>query len=281
MTAEEITEVEKQVYAWIIENHEAKPDEMSREEAEKLGALAFFGEKYGEEVRVLQIKDKNTGELISAELCGGTHLDRTGDIGMLIITSETGVAAGIRRIEALVGERAFAEVAHLREIIAETAQVLGADPKKLAKRAEELESELSRETKAREQLAQRYANSLVDGILERAKKIGDVEFVTARIEGVAREDLRVLADSLKSRKEKICGFLASVDKKNRLAVLCFASKPASKDYPAGEILKAVAGKLKGGGGGSATLAEGSVAETSLDKLTSIFLDVVKSLREEK
>ena len=281
MTAEEIAEVEKQVYAWIIANHEAKPDEMSREQAEKLGALAFFGEKYGEEVRVLQIRDKNTEELISAELCGGTHLGRTGDIGMFLITSETGVAAGIRRIEALVGNRAFAEVAQIREIIAETSQALGADREKLARRAEELKSELSGETKAREQLARRYANSLVDGILERAKKVGDVEFVTARVEGVAREDLRVLADSLKSRKEKICGFLASPDKKNRLAVLCFAARPVAKDYPAGEILKAVASKLKGGGGGSPTLAEGSIAEASLDKLTSVFLEVVKSLGEKK
>jgi len=281
MTAEEIAEVEKQVYAWIIENHEAKPDEMSREEAEALGALAFFGEKYGDKVRVLQIRDKNTEELISAELCGGTHLERTGDIGMFVITSETGVAAGIRRIEALTGQRAFAEVSHTREVITELSITIGTDREKLINRVEELKSSLSVAEKARERLARRYVDSLAEGILERAEKIDDAEFVTAKVEGISREDMRLLADSLKSRKEKMCGFLASPDKKNRLAVLCFSSKSTAKDYPAGDILKAVASKLKGGGGGSATLAEGSIAEASLTELTSAFLEAVKSGRKER
>ncbi|TKJ43730.1 alanine--tRNA ligase [candidate division TA06 bacterium B3_TA06] len=278
MTAEEIAEVEKQVYAWIIANHEAKPDEMSREEAEKLGALAFFGEKYGEEVRVLQIRDKNTEELISAELCGGTHLDRTGDIGMFIITSETGVAAGIRRIEALTGQRAWKEIKNGREVISELAQLVGTERDKLVKRVEELKSTLSAETKAREQLARRYVESLAEGVLKNSQKIDDVEFVTGRVEGISRDELRLLADSLKSRRERIVGLLAAPDK-NRLAVLCFSSKSTSKDYPAGEILKKVASRFKGGGGGSATLAEASIAETSLDDLTSTFLEIVKTRRE--
>ncbi|TET23286.1 MAG: alanine--tRNA ligase [Candidatus Stahlbacteria bacterium] len=284
MKTEEITEVEKQVYAWIIANHEAKPDEMSREEAEALGALAFFGEKYGDKVRVLQIRDKNTEELISAELCGGTHLDRTGDIGMFIIASETGVAAGIRRIEALTGQRAFAEIEHTREVISELSSSIGTDRDKLVKRVEELKTSLSAETKAREQLARRYVESLAEGILKNSQKIDDVEFVTGRVEGISRDELRLLADALKSRRDRIVGLLAAPDK-NRLAVLCFSSKSTSKDYPAGEMLKKVASRFKGGGGGSATLAEGSIAEASLDKLTSVFLEVVNAAaaarREEK
>lgn len=280
MTAEEIAEVEKQVYAWIIANHEAKPDEMSREEAEALGALAFFGEKYGDKVRVLQIRDKNTEELISAELCGGTHLGRTGDIGMFIITSETGVAAGIRRIEALTGQRAFAEIEHTREVISELSSSIGTDRDKLVKRVEELKTSLSAETKSRERMARRYVESLTEGILDGAEKIEDVDVVTARVEGVSQDELRLLADSLKSRRERIVGLLAAPDK-NRLAVLCFSSKSTSKDYPAGEILKKVASRFKGGGGGSATLAEGSIAEASIDDLTSTFLEIVKTRREEK
>jgi len=234
--------------------------------------LAFFGERYGERVRVVEIPG------ISAELCGGTHLKRTGNIGMLIITSETGVAAGIRRIEALVGERAFKEVERTREVITELSQVLGTEREKLINRVEELKFSLSAAEKARERLARHYVDSLAEGILERAEKIDDAEFVTAKVEGISREDMRLLADSLKSRKAKICGFLASPDKKNRLAVLCFSAKSVAKDYPAGDILKDVASKLKGGGGGSLTLAEGSIAEASLTELTSVFLKAVKSGR---
>lgn len=281
MTPEEITEVEKQVYGWVIDNNESSPEVMSRKEAEALGALAFFGEKYGDEVRVIQIRDKKTGELISAELCGGTHLERTGDIGTFLITSETGVAAGIRRIEALVGKRAFAELSHMREIIVETAQTLGTDREKLSRRAEELKTELSAETKAREKLAQRYVNSLVEGILASSETLGDVEFVVTKVEGVSRDDMRLLADSLKSRSKKICGLLTASDKNKRMATLCFSSKVIAKSYPAGEILKQTARKLKGGGGGSPTLAEGSIPETSLDDLRSAFMDVVRSRKNAK
>lgn len=273
MKPEEVTEVEKQVYNWIIENHEViHHRDITKEEADEMGALAFFGEKYGEKVTVIQIPG------ISAELCGGTHLKRTGNIGMFVITSETGVASGIRRIEALVGELAFKEVERTREVITELSQVLGTDREKLINRVEELKFSLSAAEKARERLARRYVDSLAEGILERAEKIDDAEFVTAKVEGISREDMRLLADSLKSRKEKMCGFLVSPDKKNRLAVLCFSSKSTAKEYPAGDILKAVASKFKGGGGGSATLAEGSIAEASLTELTSVFLKAVKSGR---
>ncbi|MCK4232027.1 alanine--tRNA ligase, partial [candidate division WOR-3 bacterium] len=276
MKPEEVTEVEKTVYNWIIENHEViHHRDITKEEADEMGALAFFGEKYGEKVTVIQIPG------ISAELCGGTHLKRTGNIGMFVITSETGVASGIRRIEALVGELAFKEVERTREVITELSQVLGTDREKLINRVEELKFSLSAAEKARERLARRYVDSLAEGILERAEKIDDAEFVTAKVEGISREDMRLLADSLKSRKEKMCGFLVSPDKKNRLAVLCFSSKSTAKEYPAGDILKAVASKFKGGGGGSATLAEGSIAEASLTELTSVFLKAVKSGRKER
>jgi len=276
MKPEEVTEVEKTVYNWIIENHEViHHRDITKEEADEMGALAFFGEKYGEKVTVIQIPD------ISAELCGGTHLESTGQIGMFVITSETGVAAGIRRIEALVGERAFKEVERTREVITELSITIGTDREKLINRVEELKFSLSAAEKARERLARRYVDSLAEGILERAEKIDDAEFVTAKVEGISREDMRLLADSLKSRKEKMCGFLVSPDKKNRLAVLCFSSKSTAKDFPAGEILKAVASKFKGGGGGSATLAEGSIAEASLTELTSVFLKAVKSGRKER
>lgn len=268
MTEDEIREVEKTVYSWIIENHSSTVSEMSMDEAQKKGALAFFGEKYGDSVRVVEIPG------ISAELCGGTHLERTGDTGAFLITSETGVAAGIRRIEALVGNRAFAEIERQRSTLRELSSALGTDREKLVKKAEELKQNLANEVKAREALARRYAESLVDEILSRAEKIEDIEFVTARVEGLSKDDLKLLADSLKSRRESIVGILYTPDKARAL-ILCFASKSASGDYPAGDILKKVAVRFKGGAGGSPTLAEGSIVETSLDEIASVFMETVK------
>ncbi len=273
MTQDELTEVERAVYNWVIENHDSTINEMSIDEAQAKGALAFFGEKYGDKVRVVEIPG------ISTELCGGTHLERTGDIGMFLISSESGVAAGIRRIEALVGNRAFAEIEHERETLAEISSALGTDKEKLLKKLEELKQNLAHETKAREAIARKYAEGLVSEILGSANKFDETDFVCARVEGVSRDDLRLIADSLKSKRENIAGLLASPDN-SRMTILCFSSKSSSRKYPAGEILKAVAPRFKGGGGGSPTLAEGSIAETSLEDLTSAFMDIVKKGREE-
>jgi alanyl-tRNA synthetase len=272
MTQDELKEVQRTVYNWIIENHSSIIKEMSIDEAQAKGALAFFGEKYGDKVRVVEIPG------VSTELCGGTHLDRTGDIGMFLIASESGVAAGIRRIEALVGNRAFAEIEHEREILSEISNSLGSDKEKLLKKLEELKQNLTHEIKSRETLARKYAESLITEILGLSEKFDETDFVCARVEGVSRDDLRLIADSLKSRRDNIVGLLVAPDD-SRMAILCFSSRTSSQKYPAGEILKAVASRFKGGGGGSATLAEGSIAETSLDDLTSAFMQTLKKGRE--
>jgi len=269
MTEEELLEVEKIVYDWVIQNHSTTVKEMSKEEAEAKGALAFFGEKYGEKVRVAEI------EGVTAELCGGTHLEQTGDIGTFLITSESGVAAGIRRIEALVGQRAWRQISHVRSILTEVSDLVGTDPDKLIKRVEDLKQKLASNSRARERIAQHFVHVLSEQILSKVITIGNVDFAVARTEALGRDELRILADALKSRRNRIVGLLAAPDKNSRLAVLCFS---VSADYNAGEILKASAKKLKGGGGGSASLAEGSVAETSLVRLSSVFMEVVKSVK---
>lgn len=274
MTSEEIAEVEKQVYQWVIENRQSEVKEMSREEAEKKGALAFFGEKYGDKVRVVEIPG------ISAELCGGTHLERTGDIGMFLITAETGTAAGIRRIEALVGQRAREQVSHVKFILTEASSLAGTEPGNLPKKIAELKQTLAADSRTRERMAQHFVQVLSERILSKVTTIDDTDLAVARVEALGRDELRLLADALKSKRERIVGLLAAPDNK-RLAVLSFSSKSVSKYYPAGNILKEVAKKLKGGGGGSPTLAEGSVAETSTEDLSSVFMEVVKKLREEK
>lgn len=276
MTAEETAEVEKTVYGWIIENHASVVKEMSKDEAEAKGALAFFGEKYGDKVRVVEIPG------ISAELCGGTHLKQTGQIGMFLIISETGVAAGIRRIEALVGQRALEQISHVRSVLTEASLLMGTESGKLPAKVEELKQRISEDSKMRERITRHLVGILSERVLSQAHSIGEVDFVSARVEqALGREGLRFLADALKSHRERIVGILIIPEKKGRMAVLCFASKSIARDFPAGDILKGVASKLKGGGGGSPTLAEGSIAETSLEELSSVFLEVVKKAREEK
>ncbi|MEA3310618.1 MAG: DHHA1 domain-containing protein, partial [candidate division WOR-3 bacterium] len=282
----------------IIENHEAKPDEMSREEAEALGALAFFGEKYGDKVRVLQIRDKNTEELISAELCGGTHLESTGQIGMFIIASETGVAAGIRRIEALVGKTAWEEIKNRREVDDEISKELNTSFEMLLKSVKDQKYNLYKETKEKEKFEGLYLESRVQDILNNAVRFEETEIVVAKVAGLSRRGLRILADQLKSKRDRIVGLLVAPELPRDIAhlaamigspikgyrpwpILCFSSKVASKNYPAGEILKRILSGGKGGGGGSPTLAEGSIAEASLEDLTSTFLEIVKARREEK
>ncbi|MBD3285192.1 alanine--tRNA ligase [candidate division WOR-3 bacterium] len=277
MSPEEIRLVEKQVYEWVISDLEAKAGEMSRKEAEKLGALAFFAEKYGDVVRVLQIRESDTGELISAELCGGTHLDRTGKIGLFKITSETGVAAGIRRIEACVGEKAFGEIGRISDTLTELSESLNVVQDKLLKRVEELKFKLSTIEKERDQLAQKFVNSQVNDILSRAQKIDGVEFVTAKIKGITRNDMRLLADSLKSKRKFIVGVITSPEKEERLAILVFVPDSLVNRYNAPDLLKGIAMNFKGSGGGRASMAEGWISETSLEKLTSVFIEVVKSI----
>jgi alanyl-tRNA synthetase len=199
---------------------------------------------------------------------------------MFLITTETGVAAGIRRIEALVGQRAWEQVNHIRSILLEASSLTGTEPAKVVKRIEELKQSLVADSKARERMAQHFVQILAERVLSDVTTINDTDFAVAKVEALGRDELRLLADVLKSRRERIVGLLAAPDNK-RLAVLSFSAKSASKEYPAGEILKAVAKKLKGGGGGSPTLAEGSIAETSLEELAAAFLEVVKKTREEK
>jgi len=276
MTPEEIAEVEKTVYDWIIENHASVVKEMSKDEAEAKGALAFFGEKYGDKVRVVEIPG------ISAELCGGTHLEQTGQIGMFLIISETGVAAGIRRIEALVGKRALEQISRVRSVLTEASLLMGTESGKLPAKVEELKQRISADSKMRERITRHLVGILSERVLSQAHTIGEVDFVSARVEeALGREGLRFLADALKLHRERIVGILIIPEKKGRMAVLCFASKSIAKNFPAGDILKAVASKLKGGGGGSPTLAEGSITETSADDLTSVFLEVVKSQKGAK
>ena len=251
LTPEQLARVECMVYDRVIEDI---PVEALRDlpiaEARKLGALAFFGENYGEKVNVIRIGS------FSLEFCGGTHLRRTGEIGMLKVTSEAGVAAGIRRIEALVGEQAFLAAGAERRVLDELNAALNIEEKLMPQKA----LDLTRTVKSLESritsLSTRLANSLADELLVQAGTSGDIRIVAASFDFFELADLRVLADALRTRQPaKLAGLLISATQP-QIRFLVFASDDLKTRFPAGKLARETGKVLGGGGGGKPDVAEG-------------------------
>ena len=255
VTAEEIAEVERRVNEAILANVAVNAAIMSMEDAQKTGAMMLFGEKYGDEVRVLQMGG------FSTELCGGTHVSRTGDIGLFKIISEGGIAAGVRRIEAITGLNALKwaqEQEHLvKDIIAETKAQTEKDV--LAKiqagaaHAKALEKELAR---AKAELAVHAGAKLLDD----AKDLGSAKLVAAQIEADAAA-LREIVTDLTGKSEQAIVLLAAVND-GKVSLCAGVSKPLTGKVKAGDLVKFAAEQVGGKGGGRPDLAQagGSDAE---------------------
>jgi len=268
LTAEQLARVERMVYDRVVEDIpvEALRD-LPIDEAKKLGALAFFGENYGAKVNVIRIED------FSMEFCGGTHLRRTGEIGLMKITSEAGIAAGIRRIEALVGEQAFAEVSGYRQVLDELNGVLNVEEKLLPQKAQELTRTVKSLESRVTSLSAQLANNLSAELLARAETVGDIRVITGSFDFFELADLRVLADALRRRQpEKLVGLLIAADQPSaevrtsnleprtsrqpQVRFLVFASPDLKSRLPAGKLAKEAGKVLGGGGGGRPDVAEG-------------------------
>lgn len=240
--------IEDLVNTHIRENAEATIEEMSLNDALKSGALAFFGEKYGERVRVLRMGD------FSVELCGGTHVNRTGDIGLFKLKAEAGVASGVRRIEAATGEGALDWVRQREQVLKEISHLLKGTEEDAADKIERLlvqQRELERKIT---QLQTTLAGSQGDDVASRARKLDGVSVVASRIEGLDDKGLRELADRLRDKLQPSVIVLGSVQG-DRVALLAAVSKDAAKKYHAGNIIKQIAPIVGGGGGGRPDFAQ--------------------------
>lgn len=257
VSAEEIAEVERRVNAAILANVEVKAALMSMEDAQKTGAMMLFGEKYGDEVRVLKMGD------FSTELCGGTHVSRTGDIGLFKIISEGGIAAGIRRIEAITGlnalkwaqgqERLVRDI--ISEVKAQTEKDVLAKIQANAAQSKALEKELA---KAKAELAVHAGAKLLDN----AKDLGAAKLVVAQIDAEAGA-LRDIVTDLTGKSDNAVILLAAVN--DGKASLCAGvSKPLTAKVKAGDLVKFVAEQIGGKGGGRPDLAQ--AGGTDADKL---------------
>jgi alanyl-tRNA synthetase len=251
MTAEEIRRVEEMVNDAIRSNAAVSATVMKYDDAMRAGALAFFGDKYGDEVRVLAMGEHG-GEL-STELCGGTHVKRTGDIGVFKIVAESGIAAGVRRVEAVTGAGA---VAYMQKLDAQLAEISGAlkapaaeVPAKIAQLLDNvraLEKELAR-------LKGRLAASQGDDLAGRAVDIKGIKVLAATLEGADAKSLRETVDKLKDKLKSAAIVLAAVDG-GRVQLAAGVTRDATARIAAGDLVNFVAQQVGGKGGGRADMA---------------------------
>ncbi len=243
LTAEEIAAVETLINTKILEGITVDNREMSIDEAKKLGAMALFGEKYGDVVRVVN------AEGFSIELCGGTHVDNTAKIGLIKIIAESSVAAGVRRIEAVTGANVLDLLNKYKSIIEETAEaVKSANPMEVANKARAVSAELKEKDKKIEELNAKLAGSKISDLMAGATVVNGIKIITARLDGTTPNDLRSMCDQVKGDSDSAVCLFAAVNG-DKLTFCAAAGKAAiTKGANAGNIVREVA-KLAGGNGG--------------------------------
>jgi len=249
MTAAEIAEVERRVNAEIRANHEAEVHSMGMQEALDFGAMALFGEKYGEQVRVLRMGGYST------ELCGGTHVGRTGDIGLFKITSEGGVSAGVRRIEAVTGQGALDFVAAEERRLEEAAALLGGNTTDVVDKIRALTERQKKMERELEAARAKAASGATADLAGSAIDVGGVKVLVARLEGFDAKALREAIDRLKQQLGDAVILLAGTTG-GKAALVAGVHGAAAGRVRAGELLSHVAGQIGGKGGGRPDLAQG-------------------------
>ena len=236
------------VSSWILDNDAARTEVMPLEDARRGGAIALFGEKYDDPVRVLSFGD------YSVELCGGTHVSRSGDIGLFKVVSESGIAAGVRRIVALTGGDALAWVHSMEERIERIAASVKADAETVADRVDAMLArgrELERDL---ERLKARVAASRGDDLVAQAVDIDGLKVLAAKIDGADPKALRETVDRLKSRLGSAAVVLATVNA-GKVSLVAGVTKDSTDRIEAGSLANHVARQVGGRGGGRAELAQ--------------------------
>ena len=270
MTAEEIKKVEAIVNEKIAEDLPVETKVMSLEEAKKTGAMALFGEKYGDTVRVVMIGD------FSRELCGGTHVGHTGDIASFKILSESGVAAGIRRIEALTGRNVTAYYQEMEEKLAETARILKTTPASLTERAEHLMAELKALQSENESLKSKAAKEALGDVMDQVVEVNGVKLLATKVSGVDMNGLRELGDQLKAKiAEGVVVLMADLDGKVNMVAMA-TDGAMKKGAHAGNLIKGIAALVGGGGGGRPNMAQaGGKNPAGIDEAIKKSAEVLK------
>jgi alanyl-tRNA synthetase len=271
MTKEEIKQVEEEVNARILDDLEVLVREMPVDEANRIGAIALFGEKYGDIVRVVQAGEYST------ELCGGTHLKSTAQAGLFKIVSEGGVAAGVRRIEALTGKGALVYYDEVEENLENIASVLKTTPQESLRRVETISAELKAALKEIEQLKAKLASSSFDEVLDNAEDVDGVRIVTGRFDQLDMEALRNTCESLRSKAGTGVVVLASA-LGGKVSFVAMATKDAvARGIHCGNIVKEAAKAAGGGGGGRPDMAQAGGKDVSkIDEALRLAAEAAKA-----
>ena len=246
MTAEQIRRIEDIVNREILDNSATSGKVMSLEDAQKTGAMMLFGEKYGDEVRVLEIGS-------SKELCGGTHVSRTGDIGSLKIVSESGVAAGIRRVEAVTGNNALQFLQGLEDKINEAAAILKTHPGDVVNRVAQLQDALRQAERELEKANSKLAASQGDELANQAVDVNGLKVLAARLDGADAQVLRETMDALKAKLKTAAIVLASVQG-DKVSLIAGVTADSIAKVKAGDLVNFVAQQVGGKGGGKPEMA---------------------------
>ena len=245
LTAEELVQVESIVNAEILGAVEVINVEMPIEEAKKLGAMALFGEKYGDVVRVVRTADD-----FSIEFCGGTHVDNTAKLGLFKIKSESSVAAGVRRIEAVTGANVLTMLNEALATISDTAAAMKLNnPAELVRKGAAMTAELKEKDRQIEQLSSKLAAIEVDALVENAACVGDTKLVIKKFEGVKPDELRTMGDKVRDKCADSVAVFASVNGEKGTIFVAVGKDALAKGANAGKIVKAVAQVTGGNGGG--------------------------------
>ena len=274
MTAEEIAQAEALVNKEISAALPVTTQVMSLEEAKKSGAMALFDEKYSENVRVVSMGD------FSRELCGGTHVANTGVITAFKIVSESGIAAGVRRIEALTGEGVFAYYREQEAVLAEAAKLLKASPASVPEKIGHLLAEVKALQSENESLKSKAAKDALGDVMDQIKEVKGVKVLAARVDGVDMNGLRDLGDQLKEKLGEGVVVLASAAD-GKVSLMATATDGAMKaGAHAGNLIKAIAVCVGGGGGGRPNMAQAggknpAGIDEALTKVTEVLEDQMK------
>ena len=259
----DLAEIEQQVNEEIRRNYEVQTDLMNIDAALASGALAFFGDKYPDaNVRVVTIPDAEYPRgFYSKELCGGTHVTRSGDIGVFKILSEQSAAAGVRRIEAISGERALAEYQQALETLRKIAGLVKSSPDEVLAAVERQALAIKQLEKELEGQRRKTAVSMVDTLLESARKVKDVNVLASTVTGVDRDGMRQLVDSLRQKLGSGVVILGAADD-GKVALITGVTKDLTSRVQAGKIVQELARKVGGSGGGRPDIAEAGGKDTS-------------------
>ena len=256
VTAEEIAKIEDIVNEKIDEFLPITMQEMPIEEARKLGAMAIFGEKYGDIVRVVNMGD------YSIEFCGGTHLDNTGKIGSFKIINEFGVASGVRRIEAVTGSNVVKYLDGKNEIIGELANVLKSSENDIVRRAQQIVSEKKELENTIKAFKSDEISGSVDAVIASAELVGDIKLITKRFDDTDIDQLRKLSDAVKEKCDSVIMIFAAVNDEKLSFIASISDDLVGKGYHAGKLIKEVASVAGGSGGGKANMAQAGAKDAS-------------------